>query len=50
MFVANQRSHTVTAFRLDPDTGVPHPAGTVLEIGSPACVLPVHVGAGYRFK
>lgn len=43
MFVANQRSHTVASFRLDPGTGLPQPTGEVLEIGSPACVLPVHV-------
>jgi 6-phosphogluconolactonase len=41
MFVANQHSHTVVAFRLHSDTGLPHPTGDVLEIGSPACVLPV---------
>ena len=50
LFVANQHSHTVTAFRLDPETGVPHPAGTVMEVGSPACVLPLYLGAGYRYR
>lgn len=45
MFVANQHSHTVVVFRLDPDTGMPHPAGSVLEVDSPACVLPVHLPA-----
>jgi 6-phosphogluconolactonase len=45
MFVANQHSHTVVTFRLDPETGLPRPAGSVLEVGSPACVLPVHLPA-----
>lgn len=45
MFVANQHSHAVVAFRLDPDNGVPRPAGDMLEVGSPACVLPVHLAA-----
>lgn len=45
MFVANQHSHAVVVFRLDPDTGLPRATGTVLEIGSPACVLPVRLPA-----
>jgi 6-phosphogluconolactonase len=42
LYVANQHSHQVACFRLDPDTGVPAPAGVALEVESPACVL-----AGY---
>jgi 6-phosphogluconolactonase len=39
MYVANQRSDRVTVLRLDPDTGVPEPTGTGIDIPSPACVL-----------
>jgi 6-phosphogluconolactonase (cycloisomerase 2 family) len=39
LYVANQRSHQVTCFRLDVDTGTPRPAGVALEVESPACVL-----------
>jgi 6-phosphogluconolactonase (cycloisomerase 2 family) len=39
MYVANQRSDRVTVLRLDPDTGVPGPTGTGIDIPSPACVL-----------
>lgn len=39
LYVAGERSHTVTTFRLDPSTGVPTPTGNVLEVPSPACVL-----------
>ena len=27
LYVANERSHTVTVFRVDPDTGIPRAAG-----------------------
>jgi 6-phosphogluconolactonase (cycloisomerase 2 family) len=40
LFVANERSHTVTCFRIDPETGVPHPTRHSLETASPTCVLP----------
>jgi 6-phosphogluconolactonase (cycloisomerase 2 family) len=39
MYVANQNSDTVTVLRVDPTTGVPRPAGTRLDVPSPACVL-----------
>ena len=39
-YVANERSHTVTSFRLDPDTGIPTPTGEPLEVPSPGCILP----------
>ncbi len=39
LYVANQRSHNVVAFLLDPDTGVPEPTGHVLETPSPSCVF-----------
>jgi 6-phosphogluconolactonase len=39
LYVANQHSHQVSCFRLDPDTGVPALAGVALEVPSPACVL-----------
>lgn len=41
LYVANERSHDVTHFRLDPRTGVPALADDRLEIPSPACVLPL---------
>ncbi|GAA4707106.1 hypothetical protein Prum_054730 [Phytohabitans rumicis] len=40
LYVANERSHAVVGFRLDPDTGVPQEPGTALELSSPTCVLP----------
>ncbi|HEY9524680.1 MAG TPA: lactonase family protein [Thermopolyspora sp.] len=40
MFVANERSHSLTTFRIDPYTGEPHPIGAPLETPSPTCVLP----------
>jgi 6-phosphogluconolactonase (cycloisomerase 2 family) len=39
LYVANERSHNVAVFRLDPDTGVPEQTGS-LEAPSPTCVLP----------
>lgn len=40
LYVANQNSHTVVTFRIDPDSGIPAPAAPVLDLLSPACVLP----------
>jgi 6-phosphogluconolactonase (cycloisomerase 2 family) len=40
LYVANERSHTVVAFALDPATGMPVPTGDVLPTPSPTCVLP----------
>jgi len=40
LYVANERSHTVFAFALDPATGMPVPTGDVLPTPSPTCVLP----------
>ncbi|HEV7965115.1 MAG TPA: lactonase family protein [Actinoplanes sp.] len=39
MYVANERSHTVTVLRRDPETGVPRPTGARMDVPSPACVL-----------
>lgn len=39
MYVANERSHTVTLLRVDPDSGVPRPTGNLIEVSSPVCVL-----------
>lgn len=39
LYVANQYSHNVVTFRVDPDTGVPEPTGNVLETPSPSCVF-----------
>ena len=39
LYVANERSHTVTVFRLDPETGVPTPQGDPVAESSPACLL-----------
>jgi 6-phosphogluconolactonase (cycloisomerase 2 family) len=38
--VANERSHTVVTFRLDPATGLPTPTGDVASTPSPTCILP----------
>lgn len=39
LYVANERSHTVTAFRVDPDTGVPTAQGAPLATASPTCLF-----------
>lgn len=39
LYVANQHSHQVVCFRLDPDTGLPEPTRSALEVPNPACVL-----------
>ncbi|GIH20361.1 lactonase family protein [Rugosimonospora africana] len=41
LLVANERSDSVTGFRLDPATGVPQPLGVLVETGKPTCVLPL---------
>lgn len=38
LYVANERSHTVVVFRLDPATGLPAPTGCVRHVPSPTCV------------
>jgi 6-phosphogluconolactonase len=40
LYLANQFSHQVTVFGLDPDSGVPEPTGAALDVPSPACILP----------
>ncbi|MCA2216834.1 lactonase family protein [Jidongwangia harbinensis] len=42
LYVANERSHTVTIFRIDPETGIPHPQGDPIAEPSPTCVLRWH--------
>ncbi|BBH66415.1 hypothetical protein ACTI_31000 [Actinoplanes sp. OR16] len=39
LYVANQRSHNVTVFRIDPDTGIPGPQGDPTGEPSPTCLL-----------
>ena len=39
LYVANERSHGVTAFRVDPDTGVPRLQGEPTGEPSPTCLL-----------
>jgi 6-phosphogluconolactonase len=39
LYVANQRSHSVTTFRVDPDTGIPGRQGEPIAESSPACLL-----------
>jgi 6-phosphogluconolactonase len=39
LHVANERSHTVVMFRIDPTTGLPTPTGDVVNTPSPTCVL-----------
>ena len=41
LLVANQRSHSVTALRLDARTGLPRGGHVVAEIQAPACILVV---------
>ena len=38
LFAANQDSHTITGFRLDPETGEPRPTGVVVRVGSPSAI------------
>lgn len=40
LFVANQHSHSVVPFRIDPASGLPHPTGEAIETNNPSCVLP----------
>ncbi|PRY21071.1 lactonase family protein [Pseudosporangium ferrugineum] len=49
LYVANERSHTVTIFRVDPDTGIPWSQGEPVPESSPTCLLRWHsakVGEG----
>ena len=39
LYVANERSHTVTVFRIDPETGIPRLQGEPIGEPSPTCVL-----------
>lgn len=39
LYVANERSHTVTIFRVDPDSGIPSAQGEPVGEGSPTCLL-----------
>jgi 6-phosphogluconolactonase (cycloisomerase 2 family) len=42
LYVANERSHNVTIFRIDPETGIPHSQGEPVSEPSPTCVLRWH--------
>ncbi|MEV6345128.1 lactonase family protein [Actinoplanes sp. NPDC051851] len=42
LYVANQRSHNVTVFRIDPDTGIPASQGEPSGEPSPTCLLRWH--------
>ena len=39
LYVANERSHNVTVFRIDPDTGIPGAQGEPTGEPSPTCLL-----------
>ena len=39
LYVANERSHTVSIFVVDPDSGVPSPSGDPVSFPSPTCLL-----------
>ena len=41
LLVANQLSSTVAAFGLDPNTGIPFPLGSPVNVASPTFLLPV---------
>jgi len=45
LHVANERSSTVTTFRLDPDTGVPTELVGTTPVGSPTCLVPQRMRA-----
>lgn len=40
LYVANERSHSVVTFVLDPVTGQPRPTGDILATPSPTCAVP----------
>ncbi|GLY01357.1 lactonase family protein [Actinoplanes sp. NBRC 101535] len=42
LYVANQRSHNVTVFRVDPETGIPGLQGEPVGEPSPTCLLRWH--------
>jgi 6-phosphogluconolactonase (cycloisomerase 2 family) len=42
LYVTNQRSQSVTTFRVDPDSGVPVPQGEPIAQASPTCLLRWH--------
>ncbi|AGZ39688.1 lactonase family protein [Actinoplanes friuliensis] len=39
LYVANERSQSVTVFRIDPDTGIPSSQGEPVSEGTPTCLL-----------
>ncbi|HEX5540587.1 MAG TPA: beta-propeller fold lactonase family protein, partial [Micromonospora sp.] len=39
LYVANERSHSVTVFDIDPATGVPDPIGQPVYAASPTCIV-----------
>jgi 6-phosphogluconolactonase len=41
LLVANERSSTVSCFRIDPTTGIPRPIGSPAAVASPTFLLPV---------
>lgn len=41
LLVANERSSTVSCFRIDPATGIPSPIGSPVAVASPTFLLPV---------
>ncbi|WP_305789172.1 lactonase family protein [Symbioplanes lichenis] len=43
LYVANERSHTVTIFRVDPDSGIPVAPGESVTVNSPTCILRARV-------
>ena len=38
MLVANQRSHTITVFRMNTDTGMPEFSGKEIHLPAPVCI------------
>lgn len=42
LYVANERSHSVTVLRVDPDSGIPRLQGDPIGESSPTCVLGWH--------
>ncbi|MEU8262411.1 lactonase family protein [Micromonospora sp. NPDC048999] len=40
LYVADERADMIRVFRVDPDTGMPEPAGEPVAVASPTCVRP----------
>ncbi|WP_067496896.1 lactonase family protein [Actinoplanes sp. TFC3] len=46
LYVANERSHNVTIFRINPDSGIPAAIAGSVGLGSPTCIARFHAPIG----